>query len=104
MLTIYINYPNSHITVHRDRGCNCIQSHQKANQRVVTIDKVNLDSELDKFKTKKHRFASTSRSNDMWLNIDLGDEIRERTAVDRIMEILALHYTPFAGISVDTHC
>jgi hypothetical protein len=104
MLTIYINYPNSYITVHRNRCCNCIQSHQKANQRVVTIDKANLDSELDKFKTKKYRFASTSQNNDMWVHVDLGDEIHERAAVEGIRELLAQHYTPFADISVDTHC
>ncbi len=104
MLTVYVNYPNSYITIHRDCHCSCIRSHQKASQRVVIIDKANLDSELDKFKTKEHRFASTSRDNDMWVHVDLGDEIHERSAVERIRDLLAQRYTPFADISVDTHC
>lgn len=104
MLTTYINYPNSHITIHRDRDCNCIQSHNKEDQRFVTIDKASLDSELDKFKTKEYRFASTSEFNDMWFDVDLGDEKHEVAVVEKIRELLAVYYKPFADISVEIHC
>ena len=36
MLLVYLNYPNSWISVHRDRSCGHIQPHRKENLRKTT--------------------------------------------------------------------
>jgi len=104
MLTAYINYPQIHINVYRNRTCSSLQIHDKPEQRVVTINKASLDSELARFKAKEYRFASTAEFNDMWVDVDLDDESTELGVVEKIRELLAQHYRPFAEISVNPDC
>jgi hypothetical protein len=104
MLKVYINYPNPHITVHSDGECPRIQQQHKQRQRIVRLDVATLSAELKRFMAKNYRFGSAPDTNDMWLDVDLGDPVFERAVVEFVQKLLAQHYDPFGRIKVDQHC
>jgi hypothetical protein len=104
VLKAYVNYPNSHVTIHRHGDCSSIQQQRKPEQRVVRLETSTLSSELKKFEQKQYTFAADASRNDLWLEVDFGDLEFERAVVAYVKKILASHYTPFARASIDTHC
>ena len=103
MLSAYINYPNSHVSVHSANDCAHIQQRRKPDQRVVRLDPRTLSAELLKFESE-YRFASEQRLNDMWLQLDFSDAAFERAVVEHIRKLLARRYTPFSRVAVSSHC
>ncbi|MBE0548124.1 MAG: hypothetical protein IH627_10820 [Rubrivivax sp.] len=104
MLNIYFNYPNGHVMVHCKQVCAAVRQQRKAGQRVVRIDGANLSSELQRFKLREYRFASTAAQNDLWLQIDLSDMELELAVVKHVHRQLSKNYKPFSRASVETHC
>lgn len=104
MMKAYINYPNPHVTIHAKVGCATIQQQHKKGQRVVRLDIGTLSRELNRFAMKEHRFGAQAETNDMWLEVNLGDTTFERAVVEYVKTLLAQHYTPFARIKIDEHC
>jgi hypothetical protein len=104
MLKVYLNYPESHITRHRDPNCQRIHVQNKLHQRNCRIGITNISAELEKFKEKQYRFQSTSAFNDMWLEIDFQDEAFEDAILGYIHKILGQHYKRFLDSHPTTHC
>ena len=104
MLKAYVNYPNPHVTIHRNSACSSIQQQRKTGQRLVRLDLSTLSSELKNFEQKQYTFGAEAATNDLWLDVDLGDTGFERAVVEYVKKLLAAHYTPFGRVTVDTHC
>lgn len=104
MLSVYMNYPNSRISVHSDSSCSRIQVMHKLNQRIIKINKKNLSTELKNLKTKQLRFNSNANLNDVWIHIDLDDVSTEDSLVKTIQHILGGFYKPFASAVIEKHC
>jgi len=103
MLQVYLNYPNSKVTVHGVPTCPTIRQMRKPDQRQVRIDEGSRDHELARF-AAAHRFASRARYNDMWVVVDLGNAEAEDRAVADIRRALARRYEPFRRARVERHC
>lgn len=99
-MDVLINYPNAHFTIHRDSGCGHIRSHNKVNQRNVTINPENLLEELNKFGNKEYTFAATHENNDMWLRVQLSSPEHEEALVYIIQELIGRHYSPLKHAEV----
>ncbi len=104
MLMVYLYAPRSRISAHRDSNCSRIQVMNKPNQRKCRIDVANISTELQKFANKQYKFQSTASLNDLWLEIDLGDEDFERAVLGYILRLLGQHYKPFTKGRIRFHC
>ncbi len=103
MLKAYINHPDPHITAHFDSSCRSIQSHDKQDQRYLTLNIDTLTAELNKFKTKGYRFG-TYPYNDMWVEIDFQDREFEFAVLEFVCKLLGKNYKPFSNLSPKIHC
>ena len=103
MLEVYLNYPNSKVTVHGDMACGSIRQRGKTGQRRVTVDRDTLDRELRRF-AAEHGFGSTAAKNDMWVRLDFGNVVEEERTLGRIVETLGVRYTPFREADLERHC
>lgn len=104
MLSVYLNYPNPHISIHRDFSCSDVKKMQKVAQRHVRIDANSISAELLKFQNKDYKFGSDTTSNDMWLEIAFNDPAFERAVLDHIHRLVGYHYSPLAKVQIETHC
>lgn len=102
-MKVYINYPNPHITIHRDAECPQIQKYRKKSQRIVGVTAENLGDVLTDFIHGKYRFAADSARNDLWLDIRLDTPKHEESLVYIIQAILSLHYKPFESAPISEH-
>lgn len=104
MIKVYVNYPNSKVTVHTDANCNSVQMQKKADQRYIKINAETISKELMNFQNRKYRFAADPEFNDMWLEIDFGNCEFEEAVANYIHSLLGKRYGPFARIKLDNHC
>ena len=104
MLQAYINYPEPHLTTHADSTCSQISKMAKPGQRKVRLDASTLSRELQKFAARVYRFGSNSQVNDMWLEIDFGDEEFERAVSEYVLRLVTTHYRRFRGAPIRRHC
>ena len=103
MLNVYLNYPNSKVTVHGEATCSTIRQMRKPGQRQVRIDEGSREQELAQFEAA-HRFASRAKYNDMWVVVDLASQREEDLVVENIRRALARRYEPFREARVEKHC
>jgi hypothetical protein len=104
MITVYINYPQPHITVHRDLSCKQIRSHKKINQRCSRINSATEAEELQKFTRKEYSFAANPDENDIWLEIDYQNIDKELVILEMVCRAIARYYKPFRSKSPQIHC
>lgn len=104
MIYVYLNYPQSKISVHQNPNCRRIRLRKKDEQRVIRIEQENLDSEIGRINRGELKFAPSSRYNDAWIVIELGDLSKEQEITIEIKEILGRFYGPFARASINIHC
>lgn len=104
MIQAYINYPNSHVSIHGDLSCGHIMQARKKNQRKIKITTDNKLKVMWRFHNNEFKFGSTQEFNDMWLSVDLGDINAEQTMVEEVRMALSRHYKPFAKAEVIDHC
>jgi hypothetical protein len=103
MIFVYINYPNPHFEIHK-QGCGQIQMHQRENQRFYQLDSIKeMQLFLDKLIHRKFRFAAQAGLNDMWIEINLGDEKLNESLVYVIRAIIGQRYTPLANALIESH-
>lgn len=88
MMKAYVNYPNPHVTIHNDITCGEIQKQSKPNQRVVTLSPATVFGELQKFASGQYGFSANSGSNDLWLEVDLGNTALEKAVVNFVVWLL----------------
>ncbi len=104
MLSVYFNYPMGRISVHHNPVCNQIQAKEKKDQRVISINSSNVESELKKLSNKELKFAASRDLNDVWIYIDLSEVSLEENLVKIIKEILGHFYNPLARAEIEYHC
>ena len=103
MIDVYLNYPNSCVSVHGQPTCPAIGQMRKAGQRRVRVDPGTRETELRKF-TATYRFASKAEFNDMWVSVDLDTRQEEASVVAEIKKLLGRRYRPFREAAVERHC
>jgi len=104
MLRAYINYPNPKVRAHRQRSCGDFQKMHKSGQRLVRIDRQTISDELQRFFGKEYGFAANATSNDMWLEIDFGDDDFEAGVLAHVHRLIGKHYAPLSNVAIETHC
>ncbi len=104
MLNVYFNYPNGVVSMHSVASCGSVRPQRKAGQRLIEISKASLTRELQRFKDREHKFASTAEKNDLWVKIDLGDVELEVAVAKHVHRQLAKNYKPFAQANMESHC
>jgi len=103
-MQVYINYPNPHITVHKNVSCQQIRMHQKGGQRVVKVDETNLKNVVDSFIDNTYNFKAEAQWNDLWLDISLSTPEQEIGLVHQIQAILGQRYKPLSKAPISIHC
>ena len=103
-MQVYINYPNSHFTIHKDFSCQQIQMHRKLGQRIIKVSPVTLKNVLDQFINDAHDFKSQAQLNDMWFDVSLASPEQDIGFVHIIQAILGLRYTPLGSAPITEHC
>ena len=103
MITCYINYPHSRISIHNDLSCGVIYQGRKLDQRHARIDLNSIGCELARF-NKEYVFGSTSENNDMWIVVDFSDHQFELEVIAYIKRILGKRYKPFRDANLEVHC
>ncbi len=104
MLHVYVNYPNSRIRLHGNGQCASIGQSNKPGQRWVQINPSTIVAELQRFRSGEYRFQSSAAANDMWLEVDFGDQDFERLVIDYLHRLLGTRYERLANADVDVHC
>ncbi len=104
MLSVYINYPNPHVTCHYDRNCGRIRPQKRPNQRICHVNWDTISSELKKFRDKQYPFRAEAKWNDIWLELDFQDNDFERTVLDLILKLIRRYYKPLANVNPQRHC
>jgi len=100
----YLNYPNSHITIHTDNSCGQIHMHHKKGQRRVNVNAVTLRFVLSDFLNNKYIFKAEKEYNDLWLDVSLNTPEQETGLVHVIQAIIGQRYAPFSDAPVKEHC
>lgn len=103
MIQLYLNYPNSLVSIHGEAGCAEIGKMRKPGQRHVRVDAVSRDTELRRFRAE-YRFASQAALNDMWVAVDLDNPQEEVWVITQIKTALGRRYVPFREAVVERHC
>jgi len=101
---VYINYPNSKFTIHRDPHCPAIRMREKENQRIINIESGNVNSILHDFRNQRFKFQSKAELNDMWVEINLNSEAEELDTIKQIKQSLGSIYKPFRQADLTYHC
>lgn len=103
-MQVYINYPNPHITIHKNVSCRQIQMHQKDEQRHISVRKENLKSVLSKFINEDYEFKAEKQFNDLWLDISLDTYEQEIGFVHTLQAIIGQRYKPLSNAPISIHC
>jgi hypothetical protein len=103
-MKVYINYPNPHITVHKNPACKQIQAHQKSDQRLVNVNDATLKKVLSAFNKDAYDFRADPQWDDMWMDISLSTPEQEIGFVHIMQAILGKRYKPLAKAPISFHC
>ena len=103
-MQVYINYPNPHITIHKDLSCQQVGMHKKQEQRIIKVNLENLKTVLSQFINDDFDFKSEAKWNDLWLEISLSTSEQEMGFVHIIQAILGQRYKPLGNAPVSIHC
>lgn len=104
-MKVYINYPGSRITMHRDADCRAVRKHHKKDQRIVSVTPQTVEKVLSDFTgNMTYNFSASKALNDLWLDIALRTPEEEESFVHTIKALLSRHYTPFEHVVIHEHC
>jgi hypothetical protein len=104
MITVYINYPNPHFTIHGNPSCTFLNRPRKEHFRIITVNDSNLKEVLADFVSNKHDFASDRTKNDMWIELDLAHSEEEDGVLSTIRILLGQRYKPLKDAPIKRHC
>lgn len=96
MTSVYINYPNPLFSLEHGQAVKERLRHDKTERRVFHIDPQTFSVEIARFQEGEVRFAASPELNDLWLEIDFGDESFERAVAEYIQRLLGRRYKPLA--------
>lgn len=98
MIAVYYNYPNNGFTIHKNCSVLECQTHGKTDQRVLYINIDTTSERLKNFQSQEHKFRSVQELNDMWLEIDFGNNTFEIAIAEYILFLLGTQYKPFHNV------
>lgn len=104
MIWLYINYPNPHLTIHKDPSCPLIRLHHVPNQRVFSVEKTSIGPFLEILIGEKLNFTAQQGLNDAWISIGLDAPAQELGLVHIVQVLLGKRYTPLASTLIAEHC
>jgi len=104
VLSAYLNYPNSRVSVHGNPRCGHIQQARKAGQRHVLLEPRTIGSQLRRFIDRTHTFGAEAARNDMWLYIDFAEDPFEVDLARYIHRLLGARYKRFRDAPFQRHC
>jgi hypothetical protein len=104
MISVYVNYPVPHFTIHRHPSCRSIQMHRVETQRYQTVDQESLGSFLAEFIERRIAFAAQRYLNDMWIQIELDTPDQELGLVHVVQALIGQRYKPLATAPIEVHC
>lgn len=96
MTSVYIDYPVPHFSIQHGVSATSRMRQIKPERRLITINLENLSLELARFADREIPFAAFAAQNDLWLDIDLGNEEFEIAVIKYIQFHLGKRYKPLA--------
>lgn len=102
MTNAYLNYPNPHMTLHRNSACAEIGKMHKAEQRNLKIDQTSFSQAFNQLTSLQ--LGSQASVNDVWLTINFKDTEFEQAVAEYVCRFLSLRYGPLKDASVEKHC
>ncbi len=103
-MRVYVNYPNSRITIHRQYDCGAVQPHQTPDHRIMTVTDNTLGEVLTKFINREIDFAAQAGLNGLWLDLNLPTDDQERSLIIIIHALLGQRYRRLANAAFIQHC
>jgi hypothetical protein len=100
----YLNYPNPHMTLHRDSACAQIRKMHKVNQRDVSVTRGSFTQALERLADKDFRLGADASVNDVWVSVDFGDPEFEEAVAKHIHRLLGRRYRRLQGTAIERHC
>ena len=99
-----IDYPLSHVTIHRDPDCPHLEERAWARRRKVRLDLATFSAEVRALAQGDYRFASKSGRNSLWLQIDFRDQEFELAVALFVQRLLGRRYKPIREARVTVCC
>ncbi|QRN83031.1 hypothetical protein JR338_11550 [Chloroflexota bacterium] len=103
MIAVYINYPRTRCSIHVNSSVEEKQRHDKKDQRILKINVFTISSYFEKFKKLEYRFEPSQEYNDMWLEVDFGDEAFEIAVAKYVLALIAERYPKMGNIPPEMH-
>ena len=104
MINVYVNYPNSSFMIHSNIRCGYIDRDTVNTKRTIKLNLKSFSDEITNFINQEYKFASTSSLNDMWIEIDFGDNEFEMGIVKYVQKLLGKYYSPLRDCAIKEHC
>lgn len=103
MIYCYLNQPNKAKNVHLPDGCNHLHKH--GGGRELQINAGNLSQTINDFTQQRIDFSASGGTNDLRLQIDLGNIDYEKATFKYLTQLLGHRYRAFQGeIHFCSHC
>ncbi|MCD6223647.1 MAG: hypothetical protein J7J73_01915 [Deltaproteobacteria bacterium] len=96
---VYINYPNSQITVHKSDCLWVERAGLKANKD-IRVEVANNEEEASCILVNI-QFRAQARYNSVWLALDFKDEVRQKEFAKKIPVILGRRYRVFQDLKTN---
>jgi hypothetical protein len=94
MIYARIDYPTSHITIHRDPGCRHVAVGTSVHRRKIRLDANTFSTEVKKVSNGDYWLGSGGGLDILWLQVAFGDQEFELAVVRFVQRILARRYKP----------
>jgi len=103
-MKVYLNYPNPHITLHRDSACPEVGKMRKVGQREVTITRASFAQALGQLTSTGFQLGAQASVNDVWLTINFDDPEFEEAVTKHVRRLLGQRYSPLRDAPIQKHC
>jgi hypothetical protein len=104
MIYACIDYPTSHVTIHRDPDCRYVEESAWARRRKVRLDANTFSTEIKRLAQGAYRLGSGSGGDTLWLEIQFGDQEFELATALFVKKLLGRRYKPIREARVTVCC
>ena len=94
MTSVYINYPMPHFSIKYGVPISRRQRRGVDGQRVEYLNRENVQEFLGRCRQERIDFRAEKGFDDIWLELDLGNEVEEAKVLKEIQELLGARYKP----------
>ena len=104
MIYACIDYPTSHVTIHRDPDCVYVGEDTWAQRRKVRLDANTFSTEIKRLAQGDYRLGSGSGNGTLWLQAHFGDQQFEIATIRFVQKLLGQRYKPIREARVTVCC